>query len=286
MLGLSVWFMQLIVQSVWYGVELVVEDVNVMVVRKKFLWCFCLLVQDDQGLVNFGVNVVCYFIKEKVVGVIGFWSSDVVMVMVELYEVVCILQIGFMVGISQWISQGNCMLFWVVGGIVEVGLMMVEVIIIDLKGKWVFVVYNDLVYSNVFIDELIVCLVNWLGLIVICYLVGWCMIDFNVIIKVVNQYQVDVIVFFVLFLQVVVFVEEVWCFGMEVKVLLVGGVSSLFFGEVVMLQVYVLEYELVCEQCLCWKVFIQVYMWCYNVVFSFYFYYVYDVVSVLIVVIL
>ncbi|MGC8068915.1 ABC transporter substrate-binding protein, partial [Salmonella enterica] len=79
---------------------------NTLAARKKSSWRFRLLAQDDQGSANFGVNVARYFIKEKVAGVIGPWSSDAAMATAELYEAARIPQIGFTAGTSQWTSQG------------------------------------------------------------------------------------------------------------------------------------------------------------------------------------
>ncbi|MFY0022640.1 hypothetical protein ABTQ05_22180, partial [Acinetobacter baumannii] len=78
-------------------------------------------------------------------------------------------------------------------------------------------------------------------------------------IKAANQYQADVIVFLALFPQAAAFVEEVRRSGSEAKVLLVGGASSLSFGEAALPQAYVLEYELAREQCPRWKAFTQAY---------------------------
>ncbi|MFX6949844.1 hypothetical protein ABTH81_22470, partial [Acinetobacter baumannii] len=80
--------------------------------------------------------------------------------------------------------------------------------------------------------------------------------------------------------------EEVRRSGSEAKVLLVGGASSLSFGEAALPQAYVLEYELAREQCPRWKAFTQAYIRRYNAAPSPYSYYAYDAASVLIAAIL
>jgi len=285
-LGLSAWLTQPIVQSAWHGAELAVEDANTLAARKKSSWRFRLLAQDDQGTANFGVNVARYFIKEKVTGVLGPWSSDAAMATAELYEAARIPQISFTAGTSQWTSQGNRMPFRVVGGTTEVGATMAEVVTNTLKGKRVFVVHNDSAYSNALTDELTARLVNRPGLTATRYLVGRRTTDFNATIKAANQYQADVIVFLALFPQAAAFVEEVRRSGSEAKVLLVGGASSLSFGQAEMPQAYVLEYELAREQCPRWKAFTQAYVRRYDAPPSPYSYYAYDAASVLIAAIL
>lgn len=285
-LGLSAWITQPIVQSAWHGAELAVEDANALAARKKSSWRFRLLAQDDQGTANFGVNVARYFIKEKVTGVLGPWSSDAAMATAELYEAARIPQISFTAGTSQWTSQGNRMPFRVVGGTTEVGATMAEVVTNTLKGKRVFVVHNDSAYSNALTDELTSRLVNRPGLTATRYLVGRRSTDFNATVKAASQYQADVLVFLALFPQAAAFVEEVRRSGLDAKVLLVGGASSLSFGQAEMPQAYVLEYELAREQCPRWKAFTQAYVRRYDAPPSPYSYYAYDAASVLIAAIL
>ncbi|BEV17253.1 branched-chain amino acid ABC transporter substrate-binding protein [Herbaspirillum sp. DW155] len=281
-LGLSAWLTQPIVQSAWRGAELAVEDGNALAARKKSSYRFRLLAQDDQGTANFGVNVARYFIKEKVAGVIGPWSSDAAMATAELYEAARIPQISFTAGTSQWTSQGNRMPFRVVGGTADVGAVLAQVSAATLKGKRVFIIHNDSAYSNALTDELAAHLIKHPGLSATRYLVGRRSTDFNAAVKAATQYQADVLVFLALFPQASAFVEEVRRTGLDAKLLLVGGASSLSFGEGELPQAHVLEYELAREHCPRWKAFTQAYVRRYNAAPSPYSYYAYDATSMMI----
>ncbi|NUT62618.1 branched-chain amino acid ABC transporter substrate-binding protein [Herbaspirillum sp. C9C3] len=280
-LGLSAWLTQPIVQSAWHGAELAIEDANALAARKKSSYRFRLLAQDDQGTANFGVNVARYFIKEKVAGVIGPWSSDAAMAAAELYEAARVPQIGFTAGTSQWTSQGHRMPFRVVGGTADVGATMAEVVVNTLKGKRIFVIHNDSAYSNALTDELTTRLVNHPALTTTRYLVGRRSTDFNAAIKAASQFQADVIVFLALFPQASAFVEEVRRAGLQARMLLVGGASTLSFGQAALPQAYVLEYELAPEHCPRWKRFTQAYVNRFREAPSPYSYYAYDAASML-----
>ncbi|WP_237741885.1 branched-chain amino acid ABC transporter substrate-binding protein [Herbaspirillum rubrisubalbicans] len=285
-LGLSAWLTQPIVQSAWHGAEMAVDDANALAAKKKSSYRFRLLAQDDQGTANFGVNVAHYFIKEKVAGILGPWSSDAAMATAELYEAAHIPQIGFTASTSQWTNQGHRMPFRVVGSTSELSAALAEVVKRTLGGKRVFVIHNDTVFSNAVSDELISRLGKQAGTTTMRYLVGRRSTDFNAAIKAASQYQADVVVFLALFPQAAAFLDEARRARLEARLLLLGGATRLSLGEVDLSQAYALEYEVPRTHCPRWKSFTQAYTKRFNEPPSTYSYYAYDAASVLIAAIL
>lgn len=271
-----------ITQSALQGAQLAIDDANAQVARRRLPWRFQLSPQDDHGNENFAVNIARYYVKEKVAGVIGPWSSDAALATAAIYESAQIPQIGFTATSSQWTSMGNRMPFRVVGGTRELAATLAEVATRSLQGRRIFVIQSDSAYSRALADTLAENLASSGQRIALARLqVGRRSTDFHAAVKAAAAHEADVIVFVALYPQARAFIDEVNRSRTKAHILLTGGTSNLSLPAPLEVRLHVLEYEIARPHCPQWKAVTHAYQRRFGAAPTTYSFYAYDATSVL-----
>ncbi|MGO0789978.1 branched-chain amino acid ABC transporter substrate-binding protein [Herbaspirillum seropedicae] len=271
-----------IAQSALQGAQLAIDEANALAAKRRSPLRFELLPQDDHGNENFAVNIARYYVKEKVAGVIGPWSSDAALATAAIYESAQIPQIGFTATSSQWTGMGNRMPFRVVGGTRELAATLAEVATRSLQGRRIFVIQSDAAYSRALADTLVENLGGSAQQIALArYQVGRRSTDFHAALKAAEAHQADVIVFVGLYPQARAFIDGANRTRTTARLLLTGGASNLSLPAPLELRLHVLEYEIARPHCPQWKAVTQAYQRRFGAAPTTYSFYAYDAASVL-----
>ena len=218
---------------------------------------FQLVPQDDHGNPNIAVHVASYFVKSRVSGLIGHWSSDTVFAVAETYERAGIAQLNFTPTNSELTSRGYKTMFRVIGGTYDTGTSQADTAIDVLKGQRIVVIGNDSSYSKGMTDAFVAEVTARGKKVAQHTTVGVTTSDFNTVLKSAVDADADVIFFSAYVAQAEAFLKTVKRMKIDAKILLNPGASNQDFSAQDNGNLYVLEPDVLQEQCPQWKTFYQ-----------------------------
>src|SRR5450830_513796 len=244
-------------QSARQGTELAVEEANQQRYPESEPIQFVLLAQDDQGNPHLAVNVARYFVKSRVAGVIGHWSSESILAAGRTYEEAGIAQINFTSSSSQVTRQGYQTSFRVIGGTADLAVSLADAAIDVLQGQRVAIIGNDSAYSVALSNSLAAEVVARSKKVLERTTISAKTSDFNAVLKAAVDEHADVIVFSAYVVQLGAFVKAVKRLGIKAKILLTSGASNQNVTAEDNGNFYVLEPDIQQEHCRSWKTFEQ-----------------------------
>lgn len=150
-----------------------------------------------------GELIVDYFVKSKVVVVVGYWNSGVGIFVVCIYVVVGILYVVFVVMVLVYMQQGDVSVFCIVLYDGEGVCLIVDYVVCELKGVYVVVIDDSMVFGIIYVDEFVKLLMVLQGRVMGCYVVSSKIFDFNSILCSICDSYFDVVFFVGFDVQVV-----------------------------------------------------------------------------------
>lgn len=244
-------------QSAWQGAGIAVDDANQQRPKGAEAIRFELLMQDDHGNPNLGPHVAAYFVKSRVSGVVGHWSSDVALAVADIYEQAGIAQVNFTSSTSALTSRGYKTAFRVVGSTTDGAMSLADAAVDVLQGQRIMVIGNDSMSSkavtNAFVERLAARSKKALPI----ALVGMTTSDFNAVLKSAIDEQADVIFFSAYVAQAPAFLAAVKRLNIKARILLSPGATNQNIAAQDNGAFYALEAEVPQEQCPAWKSFTQ-----------------------------
>lgn len=246
-----------LIQSAQQGAEMAVEEANQQRLKSADPIRFQLLPQDDRGNPNIATHIAGYYIKSGVSGVVGHWSSDAALAVVGTYERAGIPQLNFTPTSSELTSRNYKSIFRTIGGSSDTGATQAEIAIDVLKGQRIVIIGNDSAYSKGLRDAFVRAMAARSKKVLQHSSVAVNTSDFNAVLKSAAEVDADVIVFSAYVAQADAFLKAVKRLNIKAKVLLSPGASNQDFSAQDNGNFYVLEPDILQDQCSQWKVFAQ-----------------------------
>lgn len=247
-----------LVQRARQGAEMAVDEANEQSSKAAAgAIRFELLPQDDRGNPNTAANVAAYFVKSRVSGIIGHWSSDAAFAVAEIYERAGIAQLNFTSTSSELTNRGYKTTFRVVASASDVAMSLADAAVDVLQGQRIVVIGNGSSSSKAMTDAFVGQLATRSRKVLKTDIVATTTSDFNAALKSAVEMQADVIFFAAYVAQAPAFLATVKRLDIKAKILLNTGATNQDFSAQSNGYFYAIEADIPLEQCPSWKAFNQ-----------------------------
>lgn len=190
---------------------------------------FRLLVEDDKGDALFATPIAQYFIRSKVVGVIGHWNSGPSIAVAGLYSAAGIPQIPIATTSSRFPREGLRTIFQVQGHDGVGAVRLAEFVVRHLQAARIAVIEDGTVYGTDFADSFVAGVLRAGGLVVSREAISSKTSDFNPALNNVQKINADVIVFGGVVTQSALLARSMMRRGMNVRLVATGGTATGLF---------------------------------------------------------
>ncbi len=190
---------------------------------------FRLLVEDDKGDALFATPIAQYFIRSKVVGVIGHWNSGPSIAVAGLYSAAGIPQIPIATTSSRFPREGLRTIFQVQGHDGVGAVRLAEFVVRHLQAARIAVIEDGTVYGTDFADSFVAGVLRAGGLVVSREAISSKTSDFNPALNNVQKINADVIVFGGVVTQSALLARSMTRRGMNVRLVATGGTATGLF---------------------------------------------------------
>ena len=251
------------VDSARNGAELAVAEANLRPFRLTGGGApiqFELTAQDDKSDVNIAGFAAQYFVRSKVAGVIGHWSTATAMAVADTYEQNAIPQLMFTASGAPFTEKGYRTTFRVPASSERTAFYLAESAVNVLKAYRIAVIGNDSPFSRSLSASFLRELKGRSVKVVYQTTVSSKTSDFNAPLKAVTDNQADLIFFSANAMQVEAFIQTAKRLQTTANLLLTAGaINQSLTDEARLLSVHTLEPDAALEQCPGWKSFQQRY---------------------------
>lgn len=190
---------------------------------------FRLLVEDDKGDAMFAAPIAQYFIRSKVVGVIGHWNSGPSIAVAELYSAAGIPQIPMATTSSRFTQDGLRSIFQVQGHDGVGAVRLAEFVVRHLQAVRIAVIEDGTAYGTDFADSFVSGVRRTGGLIVSREAISSKTSDFNPALNNVQKANADVIVFGGVVTQSALLARNMMRRDMNIRLVGTGGTATGLF---------------------------------------------------------
>lgn len=244
-------------QSALQGAEMAAEEANRARTKSGNTIRFELLPQDDHGSANMAAHVAAYFVKSRVSGVIGHWSSDAALAAADIYEQAGIAQINFTSTSGELTRRGYRTMFRVVGSTSDAAASLADAAVDVLQGQRIAVIGNDSSSSKALTEAFVARLSARSRKVHRGVTVGATTSDFNAALKSAVDAQADVIFFSAYVGQVPAFLATVKRLGVKANILLNTGATNVDASAAGSGDIYAIEADIANDKCPAWNAFHQ-----------------------------
>jgi branched-chain amino acid transport system substrate-binding protein len=212
------------------AVRLAFDDANRRAIRiggKQLV--FRLLVEDDKGDALFAVPIAQYFIRSKVVGVIGHWNSGPSIAVAELYNAAGIPQIPIATTSSRFTREGLRTTFQVQGHDGVGAIRLADFVVRNLQAARIAVIEDGTTYGTDFADSFVSGVRRAGGNVVSREAISSKTSDFNPALANVQKINADVIVFGGVVTQSALLARSMLRRNMSIRLVATGGTATGLF---------------------------------------------------------
>jgi len=190
---------------------------------------FRLLVEDDKGDALFAAPIAQYFIRSKVVGVIGHWNSGPSIAVAELYSAAGIPQIPMATTSSRFTREGLRTIFQVQGHDGVGAVRLADFVVRHLQAARIAVIEDGTAYGTDFADSFISGVRRAGGVVVSRDAISSKTSDFNPALNNVQKANADVVVFGGVVTQSALLARGMLRRNMNTKLVATGGTATGLF---------------------------------------------------------
>jgi len=190
---------------------------------------FRLLVEDDKGDALFAAPIAHYFIRSKVVGVIGHWNSGPSTAVAGLYSAAGIPQIPMATTSSRFTREGLRTIFQVQGHDGVGAVRLADFIVRYLQAARIAVIEDGTAYGTDFADSFVSGVRRSGGLVVSREAISSKTSDFNPALNNAQKANADVIVFGGIVTQSALLARSMMRRDMNVRLVGTGGTATDMF---------------------------------------------------------